>query len=117
MRKMIFALVAMVMMSGSVMAQSNNGRELTFERISSFLDLTIEQMEPVRTAMSQFVESQKGVANLKPEQLAEGWSKVISRHRETMKQILNEKQYQKYDSLLSTTLVNAADRYQEQPKK
>jgi hypothetical protein len=117
MKKMIVALVAMVMMSMSAMAQSNEpNRELTFDRISSYLELTSEQIEPVKTAMTQFLESQKGVQDSKDNQMAEGWAKVINRHKDTMKGILSEKQFMKYDTLFNQSIQNASEKYQEQTK-
>jgi hypothetical protein len=117
MKKMIVALVAMVMMSMSAMAQSNDpNREFTFDRISSYLELTSEQIEPVKTAMTQFLESQKGVQDIKDNQMAEGWAKVINRHKDTMKGILSEKQFMKYDTLFNQSIQNASEKYQEQTK-
>ena len=55
MKKMIFALVAMVMMTMSANAQSkNNNGLLDFNRMSSYLELRINQMEPAKKAMTQF---------------------------------------------------------------
>ena len=119
MKKMIFCLMAMVMMSVNVMAQSeNNGSHaLTFDRMSQFLELRIDQVEPVKLAMTQFVDSQKAVENLPDDKLAKGWGKVIDQHRQKMKKILDEKQYEKYETLLNTSIKNTADRYQEQLTK
>ena len=116
MKKMILAFVAMVVTTMSANAQSNN-REITFDRISGYLELTTEQVEPVRTAFAQFMESQKSVQNVQGSEQAEGWGKVIERHLDTMKKVLTEKQYQKYDTLLNQSILNAADRYQEQQGK
>lgn len=114
MKKMIFALVAMVMMSVSAMAQNDEGQSAKIGRLSRYLELTIKQMEPVKKAMMQFAESQKSVENLKPEQMAEGWSKVLSSHRRTMKKILDGKQYQKYDAMLNNTIKNNTGQHDTQ---
>ena len=117
MKKMILAFVAMVVMTMSANAQSNDNRAVTFDRISGYLELTTEQVEPVRTAFAQFMESQKSVQNVQGSEKAEGWRKVIERHLDTMKKVLTEKQYQKYDTLFNQSILNAADRYQEQQGK
>ena len=66
MKKMIIALVAMVMMTMSVNAQSeNNNNSMTFDRISSYLDLRIDQVKTVKTAMAQFNSSMEAYYQLK----------------------------------------------------
>ena len=62
MKKMIFALVAMVMMTMSANAQSiDNNSKLTFDRLASYLELTVNQIEPVKKAMAQFESSMEAV--------------------------------------------------------
>ena len=119
MKKMMIALVAMFVMTMSANAQSNNNNHaLTFDRISSYLGLTISQVEPVRTAFAQFMASQKSVEGLQDEaKMVEGWGKVIARHKETMKNLLTEKQYEKYDSLFDQTIQNTADKYRSEQEK
>ena len=47
---MMIALVAMFVMTMSANAQNvNNYSKQTFDRLSSFLQLTINQVEPVKT--------------------------------------------------------------------
>ena len=59
---MIFALVAMVMMTMSANAQSNdNNSKLTFDRLASYLELKVNQIEPVKTAMAQFESSMEAL--------------------------------------------------------
>ena len=65
MKKMIFALVAMVMMTMSVNAQSNdNNGKLDFNRFASYLELRVNQIEPVKTAMAQFESSMQAYYQL-----------------------------------------------------
>ena len=116
MKKMIFALVAMVMMTMSVNAQSNdnNGR-LTFDRVASYLELRVNQIEPVKKAMAQFDSSLKAYNQLQDTSDAgKAWEKIQARHKATMKKILNEKQYDKYVKTLDLTVKNTADRMTEQ---
>ena len=112
MKKMIFALVAMVMMTMSANAQSNdNNGKLTFDRLASYLELRVNQIEPVKTAMAQFESSMQAYYQLQDASKAgETWEKIQARHKATMKNILNEKQYNKYVSMLDLTVKNTAER-------
>jgi uncharacterized protein YxeA len=112
MKKMFFALVAMVMMTMSANAQSNdNYDKLTVDRLASYLELTINQMEPVKTAMAQFESSMQAYYQLQDASKAvETWEKIQARHKLTMKKILSDKQYDKYVKTLDLTVKNTADR-------
>ena len=116
MKKMIFALVAMVMMTMSANAQSNdNNSKLTFDRLASYLELRINQVEPVKTAMAQFESSMKAYHQLQDASKAvKTWENIQARHKQTMKKILSEKQYEKYVKTLDLTVNNAAERMQDQ---
>lgn len=115
MKKMIFALVAMVMMTMSANAQNvNNNSKLSFDRLSSYLELTTSQVEPVKTAMAQFSASMEAVYRLKDGSKAgEAWQKVQDSHKAAMKKILNEKQYDKYMQMMDLTVRNTAERMME----
>ena len=112
MKKMIFALMAMFVMTMSANAQSvNNESKLSFDRLSSYLELTINQVKPVKTAMAQFSSSMEAYYQLKDASKgAEAWEKIQANHKKTMKKILNEKQYEKYVQMLDLTVKNTADR-------
>lgn len=112
MKKMFFALVAMVMMTMSANAQSNdNYDKLTVDRLASYLELTINQMEPIKTAMAQFESSMQAYYQLQDTSKAvEAWEKIQTRHKQTMKKILSDKQYDKYVKTLDLTVKNSADR-------
>lgn len=112
MKKMIFTLVAMFVMTMSANAQSvNNESKLTFDRLSSYLELTIDQVKPVKTAMAQFSSSMEAYYLLKDASKGqETWEKIQANHKKSMKKILNEKQYNKYVSMLDLTVRNAAER-------
>ena len=112
MKKMIFALVAMVMMTMSVNAQSiDNNSKQTFDRMASYLELTIDQMKPVETAMAQFTSSMEAYYQLQDASRGgETWEKIQARHKATMKKVLSEKQYDKYVKMLDLTVKNAAER-------
>ena len=116
MKKMIFALVAMVMMTMSVKAQSNdNNSKLDFNRFASYLELRINQVEPVKMAMAQFKSSMQAYYQLQDASKAgETWEKIQARHKQTMKGILSKKQYDKYVKTLDLTVNNAAERMQDQ---
>ena len=116
MKKMIIALVAMFVMTMSANAQSvNNESKLSFDRISSYLDLRVDQREPVKTAMAQFNASIEACFQLKDGTKAgEAWEKVQNHHKKTMKKILDEKQYKKYTQMLDLTAKNTADRLMDE---
>jgi L-arabinose isomerase len=116
MKKMIFALVAMVMMTMSVNAQSNdNNSKLTFNRLASYLELRVNQVEAVKTAMAQFESSMQAYNELQDlSKAGEAWEKIQARHKATMKDILDEKQYDKYVEMLNLTVKNSAERILDQ---
>jgi len=99
-------------MTMSANAQSNdNNSKLTFDRLSSYLELRIDQVEPVKTAMAQFESSMEAYYQVKDVSKAiETWEKIQTRHKQTMKKILSEKQYDKYVKTLDMTVSNASDR-------
>ena len=112
MEKMFFALVAMVMMTMSANAQSNDNKSAqTFDRVASYLELRINQIESVKTAMAQFSSSMEAYNQLQDASKGgEAWEKILARHKATMKNVLDEKQYDKYMTMLDMTVKNAADR-------
>ena len=112
MKKMIFALVAMFVMTMSANAQSvNNESKLSFDRLSSYLELRVDQVKPVKTAMAQFSSSMEAYYQLKDASKgAETWEKIQARHKMTMQKILSKKQYNKYIQMLDLTVRNAAER-------
>ena len=116
MKKMIFALVAMVMMTMSANAQSNdNNGKLSFDRLSSYLELRVNQIEPMKTAMAQFTSSMEAYYQQQDASKAgETWEKIQARHKATMKKVLDEKQYDKYVKMLDLTVKNTAERMMDQ---
>lgn len=116
MKKMVFALVAMVMMTMSANAQSNdNNSKLTFDRLASYLELRGDQIEQVKTAMAQFESSMQAYYQLQDaSKAADTWGKIQNRHKITMKKVLDEKQYNKYMATFELTTKNAADRIHDQ---
>ncbi len=116
MKKIFFALVAMVMMTMSANAQSIDDRsKLTFDRLASYLELTVNQIEPVKKAMAQFDSSLEVFNQLQDTSDAgKAWEKIQARHKATMKKVLNEKQYDKYVKTLDLTVRNTADRMTDQ---
>lgn len=116
MKKMIFALVAMVMMTMSANAQSNDyNSKLDFNRFASYLELRVNQIKPVKTAMAQFESSMQAYYQLQDASKAgETWEKIQARHKATMKKVLDKKQYDKYITTLDLTVKNTADRMADQ---
>lgn len=116
MKKMMIALVAMLAMTLSANAQSNdNNSKNSFDRMSSYLELTIDQIEPVKTAMAQFSNSMEAYYQLKDATKgSETWEKIQARHKATMKKVLNEKQYNKYVQMLDLTAKNTAERMMDE---
>ena len=113
---MIIALVAMLAMTLSANAQSNdNNSKNSFDRMSSYLELTVDQIEPVKTAMAQFSNSMEAYYQLKDATKgSETWEKIQARHKATMKKVLNEKQYNKYVQMLDLTAKNTAERMMDE---
>ena len=116
MKKMMIALVAMFVMTMSANAQSNdNNSKNSFDRMSSYLELTVDQIEPVKTAMAQFNSSMEAYYQLKDATKgSETWEKIQARHKATMKKVLNEKQYNKYVAMLDLTAKNTAERMMDE---
>ena len=115
MKKMIFALVAMVMMTMSANAQSDNKSAQTFNRVASYLELRVNQIEPAKTAMAQFERSMEAYYQLQDvSKGGEAWQKILARHKATMKKVLDKKQYDKYMATLDLTIKNTADRMMDQ---
>ena len=100
----------------SANAQSNdNNSKLTFDRVASFLELRTNQVESVKTAMAQFESSMQAYYQLQDSSKAgEAWEKIQARHKATMKDILDEKQYDKYVEMLNLTVKNSAERILDQ---
>ena len=112
MKKMMIALVAMLVMVMSANAQSNgNNGNLSFDRMSSYLELTIDQREPVKTAMAQLNSSMEAYYRLQEvSRGGEAWEKIQDRHKKTMKKLLSEKQYNKYVQIFDLTVKHTAER-------
>ena len=112
MKKMMFALVAMLVMTMSANAQSNeNNGKLSFDRLRSYLELRINQIEPVKTAMAQFSSSMEAYYQVQDASKGgEAWDKIQTSHKKTMKKVLSEKQYNKYIQMLDLTVKNTAER-------
>ena len=115
MKKMIVALVAMFAMTMSANAQSINDSKLTFDRLSNYLELRVDQREPVKVAMAQFTASMEACFQLNDgTKVGEAWEKVLNQHKKTMKKILDAKQYNKYVQTLELTAKNTADRLMDE---
>ena len=116
MKKMIFALVAMVMMTMSVNAQSNDNKSTqSFDRVASYLELRVNQIEPMKTAMAQFTSSMEAYYQQQDASKAgETWENIQARHKATMKKVLDKKQFDKYITMLDLTVKNTADRMMDQ---
>lgn len=114
MKKIFMAIVTMLVMSTSVMAQSNDNnisaKTLTFDRISSYLELTTQQVEPVRLTLAQMGETLKAFENAPLDHNTyEASLIVLNNHKRKMKGLLTEKQYKKYEQILDKTIANRSD--------
>ena len=116
MKKMMIALVAMVVMTMSANAQSNDKNGvLNFERMTSYLELRIDQVEPARKAITQFSQAVDSIYLLQDvPQIAKAWQNIDTRHKSVMKKILSEKQYNKYVVIFDQTIKNLAETFMEQ---
>lgn len=117
MKKFMIALVAMFAMTMSANAQSNNNYEsqVTAAQIASYLDLRIDQQDAFNTAMAQFNSSMESLYKLQdPTKGLEAWQKIKARHEQTMKKVLNDKQYDKYMEMFELTTKNATEQIESQ---
>ena len=119
MKKMIIALVAMFAMTMSANAQSkNNNGLLDFNRMSSYLELRINQMEPAKKAMTQFSQAVDSIYLIEDvSKVAKAWQNIDTHHKAIMKKILTEKQYYKYVEVFDLTVKNMAEQFMEQQTK
>ena len=93
----------------------SNNSKLTFDRLASYLELTINQMEPVKKAMAQFDSSMEAIYQADDASKAgEAWETIQARHKQKMRKILSEKQYNKYVKTLDLTAKNTAERIMDQ---
>ena len=116
MKKFMIALVAMFAMTMSANAQSiNNNSGVTASQIASYIDLRIDQQDAFNTAMAQFSSSMEAIYKLQdPAKSMEAWQKIKARHEQTMKKVLNDKQYDKYMEMFELTVKNTTERIESQ---
>ena len=116
MKKFMIALVAMFAMTMSANAQSiNNNSGVTASQIASYIDLRIDQQDAFNTAMAQFSSSMEAIYKLQdPAKGMEAWQKIKARHEQTMKKVLNDKQYDKYMEMFELTVKNTTERIESQ---
>ena len=103
---MIFAIVAMFVMTMSVNAKSND-TSMFFKRMSCYLELDKNQMETVKVSMAEFNESMEALSHKRGRGMGfRSANKIVDRHKKQMKQILNDKQYKKYEEIFDLTFRN-----------
>ena len=106
MKKMIFALVVMFAMTMSVNAKSND-TSMFFKRMSCYLELDKNQMETVKVSMAEFNKSMEALSHKRGRGMGfRSANKIVDRHKKQMKQILNDKQYKKYEEIFDLTVRN-----------
>lgn len=112
---MIFAIVAMFVMTMSANAQGDNDKVLTFDRLSSYLELRVDQVEPVKKAMAQLDSSLEAIYQLEDKSKGyEAWQKIEGNHKAKMQKILSQSQYDKYVEIFNLTARNSAERVIQQ---
>jgi len=105
MKKMMIALVAMFVMTMSANAQSND-QSLMFKRLNCYLELTESQIEPVMVSMRQFNSSMEDLSKKGRGMRFMAADKIVECHKKQMKNILSEKQYQKFEEMFNLTISN-----------
>ena len=103
---MIFAIVAMFVMTMSVNAKSNDS-SVFFKGMSCYLELDKNQMETVKVSMAEFNESMESLSHQRGR--GKGFKSVnniVDRHKKQMKQILTDKQYKKFEEIFDLTVRN-----------
>lgn len=105
MKKMIFAIVAMFVMTMSVNAKSNDS-SVFFKRMSCYLELDKNQMETVKVSMAEFNNAMENLSQKRSRGMGFKSAKIVDRHKKQMKQILSDKQYKKYEEIFDLTFRN-----------
>ena len=105
MKKIIFAIVAMLVMTMSVNAKSNDS-SVFFKRMSCYLELDKNQMETVKVSMAEFNNAMEALSQNKGRGMGFRANKIVDRHKKQMKQILSDKQYKKFEEIFDLTVRN-----------
>ena len=106
MKKIIFAIVAMLAMTMSVNAKSNDS-SVFFKRMSCYLELDKNQMETVKVSMAEFNNAMESLSQKRGRGMGfRSANKIVDRHKKQMKQILSDKQYKKYEEIFDLTVRN-----------
>ncbi|MBO4482704.1 MAG: hypothetical protein J5735_02700 [Prevotella sp.] len=106
MKKIIFAIVAMLVMTMSVNAKSNDS-SVFFKRMSCYLELDKNQMETVKVSMAEFNNAMESLSQKRGRGMGfRSANKIVDRHKKQMKQILSDKQYKKYEEIFDLTVRN-----------
>lgn len=103
---MIFAIVAMFVMTMSANAQSNNS-SVFFKRMSCYLELDKNQMETVKVSMAEFNNAMEALSQNRGRGMG-FWTanKIVDHHKKQMMQILSDKQYKKFEEIFDLTVRN-----------
>ena len=106
MKKMIFAIVAMLVMTMSANAKSDDS-SVFFKRMSCYLELDKNQMETVKVSMAEFNNAMESLSQKRGRGMGfRSANKIVDRHKKQMKQILSDKQYKKYEEIFDLTVRN-----------
>ena len=106
MKKIIFAIVAMLAMTMSANAKSNDS-SVFFKRMSCYLELDKNQMETVKVSMAEFNNAMESLSQKRGRGMGfRSANKIVDRHKKQMKQILSDKQYKKYEEIFDLTVRN-----------
>ena len=108
MKKIVFAIVAMFVMTMSVNAKTNDS-SVFFKRISCYLELDKNQMETVKVSMAEFNDAMENLSQQRGRGMGFRYAhKIVNRHKKQMKQILSDKQYKKFEEIFDLTVRNTA---------
>jgi len=106
MKKIIFAIVAMLVMTMSANAKSNDS-SVFFKRMSCYLELDKNQMETVKVSMAEFNNAMESLSQKRGRGMGfRSANKIVDRHKKQMKQILSDKQYKKFEEIFDLTVRN-----------
>ena len=105
----MIALVAMFAMTTSVNAKSND-TSMIFKRIGCYLELDKNQIETVEVSITEFNKSMEALSHKRGRGMGfRSANKIVDRHKKQMKQILNDKQYKKYEKIFDLTVHNTIE--------
>ncbi|MBQ9637686.1 MAG: hypothetical protein IJV36_07345 [Prevotella sp.] len=115
MKKIVLTLMAMLSMTMASADEKNTTVDnnaqaydmtVNYSKLAMCLGLDFDQMDAVKFIHDHFCEEMKNAAEAPKEEQGELMNKAVLRDLRYMRNVLDRRQYRKYQQLLNTTLVN-----------